>query len=326
MGTLALQRGQPRRVPLVAVVLLLTYVTHVADRLVWGPASIVPSGSRVQCRHRSQFLHQQRQRLRREASGADKTNLKSDHAAGIEDLEARLLNLCADSNRGQRVSLKIRDQINNLVGELEHQYLQRQPVDTLEAIQGTWELVYSSEPLFLATPFWWCLGKLLRSTAGDDLTTGFFGIVKGLSEGPMSASYGAVLQTIRGNNLTSDVGLGLFNTVEVMLVTEATIANSNVAGETTLALQRTRVLGSPLQGLDDVDIPIATAFKAVAAVTGVAPPSGGAPLPRLQTAYVGPGLRVNRLQGTAGAPESSQISVFQRITGRGGQGMQRAGK
>lgn len=231
-------------------------------------------------------------------------------AAMANDLETQLISLCASSSRGQEMPTVLQDRVSSLVNELELLYQDRLPSDAvsaMRALEGSWELIYSSEPLFLATPFWWGIGELLRASAGVAAASGAFGVVRALSEGPMLARYGRILQRIAGDTLVSDVDIGLFGALNVTLLTEATLGGSGEKGELSLSLKQTRVLGSPFPGLDDLEIPVEAALGGVAAAVGAASGDGVAPLPLIRAVHVGERLRVSKLQG------SSQISIFKRL-------------
>jgi len=110
-----------------------------------------------------------------------------------------LLQLCASTNRGSSASLDQKYDIEAAIAELECASPIERP-SVSEALNGEWNLLYSSEAMTRTSPFFWGFRKAVEGVdqplpvLPTELSEALFAITDGLP----FASIGTVMQTVLG--------------------------------------------------------------------------------------------------------------------------------
>jgi hypothetical protein len=116
--------------------------------------------------------------------------------------EARLLRLCALTDRGQRCAPGDRSRINSLIADLDTEA----PETDATGLNGRWRLVYASEAVYRSSPFFWAFRQASKAMstpigipssnviAGDSIASAIYAITDAIP----FYDVGPVVQEIRG--------------------------------------------------------------------------------------------------------------------------------
>jgi len=289
--------------------------TWLLPRWAWlsaTPRPVPPSNSNTECdRGTRHYVALRQVMVSLRAHVADGTDSGLSTGTDVNDLEDRLLLLCNGTQRGQSVADGTATEIAATVQGLE--FLSASGGHTPFSAEGNWNLAFSSAPIFIATPFYWIVGEFLRQIGGQGADDTVFRILTSLQE-PLSAEWGAVVQTVDGDRLVSKVGLRVLGLLGTTLRSEVQLLQADSDHVVEVKAISSRVLDTWVPFLDQVAVPVDTILGLIATAFGKSASNGGAPRPKLQTTHVGPHIRVCRVSPGEGAAISSEFFVFQRAT------------
>jgi len=225
------------------------------------------------------------------------------NAESVLEAEDAVLERCLGVDRGESASKADREDIARLVADLE----QLAPPFDASMLEGTWSLVYSSEPgIYRSSPFFWGFSRLLEGKTSpapvpgaqdDGLDQGIYAVTDAL--GPLY-TIGDATQTIEGGELVSEVELSLgaagLPSVGRSVMTSTARYTPTAAG-LALDLEKTEVKDSTLASLpglgfiSDLAFPTAAAFDALANALSF---TKSAATVQLLATYVSDSVRVTR--------------------------------
>jgi len=222
------------------------------------------------------------------------------------DAERALLDRCLGLERGATASAADRNEVAALVGDLEALAPPFEPYE----LEGTWSLVYSSEPgIYRSSPFFWGFSRLLDGknsptpvpgAKSDGLADGIYAVTDALG---LFYTVGEATQTITGSSLVSEVDLAIEPLPNLPPVGRSVMTSTATCAPTAtglrLTLEKTEVKDSTIASLpglgflSDVAFPTQNAFDAVSDALKLTP---NAHTVSLISTYVSDALRVTRTE------------------------------
>eukprot|EP00931_Biecheleriopsis_adriatica_P094558 TRINITY_DN68199_c0_g1_i1.p1 TRINITY_DN68199_c0_g1~~TRINITY_DN68199_c0_g1_i1.p1 ORF type:complete len:339 (+),score=52.95 TRINITY_DN68199_c0_g1_i1:38-1018(+) len=206
---------------------------------------------------------------------------------------AELLRLAAATDRGQRLTKKLRQQSEDLLSRVEAQNPTRAPALS-PLLEGTWRLVFASEDVTRSSPFFWAARQLgltdptpfSRSVLGSDsLLETTFAITDNI---PLTYMGIASQQLSRGS-LVNQVNVGVFITGESEMTTTCSYTPDPVEDDTLLVkVLKTQVLGTSMAAsvLKGIDFPSGEWFEGALGEEGATV--------KMRTTYLDESVRIVR--------------------------------
>uniref|UniRef100_A0A7S0WSZ6 Plastid lipid-associated protein/fibrillin conserved domain-containing protein n=1 Tax=Chlamydomonas leiostraca TaxID=1034604 RepID=A0A7S0WSZ6_9CHLO len=178
------------------------------------------------------------------------------------DLKKVLLRHVAGIDRGQVATESQKQEIEMVISQLEaSQAPMSEQLEVQEALQGKWQLVYTSVEAFRSSPFFWAFQEGL--VGSEELASAIFKFTDAIP----GATVGQAFQTFDFNTgeCVSEVDLEVFPGAKGCVVTTSTVRCSTPPTCLVLTVENTRVARSNLLPflLDSVVVPVKDVVEAV---------------------------------------------------------------